>query len=120
MIEALLQYEFMQRALIVSLLAPVACGIVGVYVVVRKMVFISGGISHASFGGVGLGFYLGVNPIPTALIFTIAAALGMGIVTRRTRLPEDTSIGIMWAVGMAIGIVFLGLSTGYHSDPYST
>jgi len=118
MIDAL-QYEFMQRALIAAVLASIACGIVGVYVVVRKMVFISGGISHASFGGVGMGWYLGMNPIVGALIFTVASALGMGLVTRRTKLPEDTSIGIMWAVGMALGIVFIGLTPGYTSDPFS-
>jgi len=109
----------MQRALIAAVLASIACGIVGVYVVVRKMVFISGGISHASFGGVGMGWYLGMNPIVGALIFTVASALGMGLVTRRTKLPEDTSIGIMWAVGMALGIVFIGLTPGYTSDPFS-
>jgi zinc transport system permease protein len=118
MLEAL-QYSFIQNALIAGVLAAVACGIVGVYVVVKRIVFISGGISHASFGGIGLGYLLGINPVIGALFFTIASALGMGIVSRRTRLPEDTAIGILWAVGMALGIIFIGLSPGYAPDLFS-
>jgi len=118
MIEAL-QYEFMRNALVAGFLAAVACGIIGVYVVVKRMVFISGGISHCSFGGIGLGYFLGINPIVGALLFTIASALGMGLVTKRTRLPEDTAIGILWAMGMALGIVFIGLTPGYAPDLFS-
>jgi zinc transport system permease protein len=116
---AALQYEFMRNALLAGLLAAVACGIIGCYVVVKKMVFISGGISHCSFGGIGLGYFLGINPIVGALFFTIASALGMGIVTKRTRLPEDTAIGILWAMGMALGIIFIGLTPGYAPDLFS-
>jgi zinc transport system permease protein len=114
-----LQYEFMQNALIAGLLAAVACGIVGVYVVVKRIIFISGGIAHAAFGGIGLGYLVGISPVIGALIFSLASALGMGYVTRRTRLPEDTAIGILWAVGMALGIVFIGLSPGYAPDLFS-
>jgi zinc transport system permease protein len=114
-----LQYEFMQNALLAGLLAAVACGIVGVYVVVKKVVFISGGIAHASFGGIGLGFLIGINPVLGAMIFTLASALGIGLVTRRTRLPEDTAIGILWAMGMALGIIFIGLAPGYAPDLFS-
>ncbi len=115
MLEAL-QYEFMRNALMAGLLAAVACGIVGVYVVVKKIVFISGGIAHASFGGIGLGYFLGINPIVGALFFSLASGLAIGGVTRRTRLPEDTAIGILWAVGMALGIIFIGLTPGYAPD----
>jgi zinc transport system permease protein len=118
MIEAL-QYEFMRNALTAGLLAAIACGIIGTYVVVKKMVFISGGISHASFGGIGLGYFVGINPILGALFFTIASALGMGLVTKRARLPEDTAIGILWAMGMALGIIFIGLTPGYAPDLFS-
>ncbi len=111
-----LEYTFMRHALLAGLLAAVACGIIGVYVVVKRMAFISGGISHASFGGIGLGYYLGINPVLGALFFTVAAALGMGVVTRRTKLAEDTAIGIMWAMGMALGIIFIGLTPGYAPD----
>ncbi|MFQ5996355.1 MAG: metal ABC transporter permease [Dehalococcoidales bacterium] len=114
-----LQYQFMQHALIAGLLAAVACGIVGVYVVVKKVVFISGGIAHASFGGIGLGYLIGINPVLGAMFFTIASALGIGLVTRRTRLPEDTAIGILWAMGMALGIIFIGLAPGYAPDLFS-
>ena len=114
-----LQYEFMQNALIAGLLAAIACGIVGVYVVVKRVVFISGGIAHASFGGIGLGYFLGINPVLGAMFFAIASALGMGLVTKRTKLSEDTAIGIMWAMGMALGIIFIGLSPGYTPDLFS-
>lgn len=118
MLEAL-QYEFMQNALLAGLLASIACGIVGVFVVVKKVVFISGGIAHASFGGIGLGYLVGINPVLGAMAFTIASALGIGLVTRKTRLPEDTAIGILWAMGMALGIIFIGLSPGYAPDLFS-
>lgn len=118
MLEAL-QYEFMRNALLTGLLASVACGVVGVYVVVKRIVFISGGIAHASFGGIGLGYLLGVSPVLGATGFTLASALGMGLITRRTRLPEDTVIGILWAMGMAMGVVFVGLAPGYAPDLFT-
>ncbi len=111
-----LQYEFMRNAVMSGVLAAIACGIIGTYVVAKRMVFISGGISHASFGGIGLGYYIGISPIVGALLFALASAMGMGLVTRRTKLPDDTAIGIMWAVGMAIGIIFIGLKPGYPPD----
>lgn len=118
MLEAL-QFEFMRNALLAGLLAAIACGIVGVYVVVKRVVFISGGIAHASFGGIGLGYLVGISPVLGATFFALASALGMGLVTRRTRLPEDTAIGIMWALGMALGIIFIGLAPGYAPDLFS-
>jgi len=114
-----LQYEFMQNALIAGLLAAIACGIVGAYVVVKRIIFISGGIAHASFGGIGLGYLIGISPVVGALVFSLASALGIGYVTRRIRLPEDTAIGILWAIGMALGIVFIGLAPGYAPDLFS-
>ena len=115
----ILQHEFMQHALLAGMLAAVACGIVGVYVVIKKIVFISGGIAHASFGGIGLGYLLGINPVLGAIFFTTASAIGIGLATRRTRLPEDTAIGILWAMGMALGIIFIGLTPGYAPDLFS-
>jgi zinc transport system permease protein len=114
-----LQYDFMRNALAAGVLAAIACGIVGVYVVVKRIVSISGGISHTAFGGVGLGYLVGINPVLGALFFTVASALGMGVLSRRTRLPEDTAIGIFWAVGMALGVVFVGLSPGYAPGLFS-
>jgi zinc transport system permease protein len=115
----ILQYEFMQNALMAGLLAAIACGIVGTYVVVKRIIFISGGIAHASFGGIGLGYFIGISPVIGALFFSLASALGIGYITRRTRLPEDTAIGVLWAVGMALGIVFIGLAPGYAPDLFS-
>lgn len=115
MLEAL-QYEFMRNALMAGLLAAVACGIVGVYVVVKKIVFISGGIAHASFGGIGLGYFLGINPIIGALFFSLASGIAIGAITRRTRLAADTAIGILWALGMALGVMFIALTPGYAPD----
>ncbi len=114
----------MQNAFVAGILAAIACGIIGTYVVVKRMVSISGGISHASFGGIGIGYYLAqyiswMTPVYGALIFTPLAALGMGMFVKRTHLAEDTVIGIMWAVGMALGLTFIGLTPGYTPDLFS-
>ena len=113
---AALEYGFMVNALAASLLAAVACGIVGVYVVVKRIVFIIGGISHASFGGIGLGYFLGINPVLCVIPFGIASALVIGEVRRRTLLSEDTAIGVIWAMGMALGIMLIALTPGYAPD----
>lgn len=110
------QFEFMRNAMMAGLLASLACGIVGVYVVVKKIVSMSGSIAHASFGGIGLGYLLNFSPILGAMFFSLLSALTMGLVTRKTRLPEDTAIGILWALGMALGVIFIGLSAGYAPD----
>jgi len=115
MLEAF-QFEFMRNAMMAGLLASLACGVVGVYVVVKKIVSMSGGIAHASFGGIGLGYLLNFSPVLGAMVFSLLSALTMGLVTRRTRLPEDTAIGILWALGMALGVIFIGLSPGFAPD----
>lgn len=115
----ILQYGFMRNALVAAILVSVACGIIGTYVVINKIVFISGGISHAAFGGIGLGYLLGMNPILVAVPFSVLAALGIGTISKRTKVSEDTAIGILWAVGMALGIVFVNLSPGYAPDLFS-
>jgi len=112
----LLQYSFIQNALAAAILASIACGIIGVYVVVKKIVFISGGIAHASFGGVGLGYYLGVNPMFGVLPFSLVSALVMGTVSKKSKIPEDSAIGILWSLGMALGIIFVYLIPGYAPD----
>jgi zinc transport system permease protein len=119
MIDAL-QNDFMRHAVYAGLLASVACGIIGTYVVVNRIVFISGGIAHASFGGIGLGYYVGaLTPIQGALIFTLASALGIGVVVRKIKLPEDSVIGILWAMGMALGILLIFLTPGRAPDLFS-
>jgi zinc transport system permease protein len=115
MVEAL-QYGFMRNALAAGVLVSIACGIIGTYVVINRIVFLSGGIAHTAYGGIGLGYLLGINPVIGAIAFSLISALGMGIVHRRTKERSDTIIGIMWAVGMALGIIFLDLSPGYKAD----
>lgn len=115
MIEVL-QYEFMRNALYAAILVGIACGIVGTFVVVKKIVFISGGISHTAFGGIGLGYLLGINPILMALPFSVLSALSIGILRRRTAISEDAAIGILWTLGMALGILFVSLTPGYAPD----
>jgi len=111
-----LQFGFMRHALMAGVLVSVACGIVGTYVVVNRIVFISGGIAHAAFGGIGLGYFFRFNPVLGAIAFSLVAALAMGTVQRKTRQRADTVIGVMWAVGMAIGIILVDLTEGYKAD----
>lgn len=115
MIEAL-QFDFMRNALMAGVLVSIACGIIGTFVVVNRIVFISGGIAHAAYGGIGLGYFFKFSPILGAVIFSVAAALGMGMVQRRTQQRADTIIGVMWAIGMAIGIILIDLAQGYKAD----
>ncbi|MGP3668130.1 MAG: metal ABC transporter permease [Candidatus Bathyarchaeota archaeon] len=113
------QYEFMRNALVATFLVSIACGIVGTYVVIKRIVFITGGISHSAFGGIGLGYMLGLNPILTTIPFTVFTALSIGIISRRLKMGEDIAIGILWAVGMALGVIFISLRPGYVSDLFS-
>ena len=109
----LLQYSFFQHALLGSLLTAVACGIVGTYIVARRLVFISGGITHASFGGLGLGFYLGMNPIGMAMVFAVLSAFGVEWASRSQSVREDSAIAAVWSLGMALGVIFIFLTPGY-------
>lgn len=109
----LLSYSFFQNALLGSLFASIACGIVGTYVVVRRLVFISGGITHASMGGLGMGFFFGWNPILSAMIFSILSAFGIEWLSSRQGVREDSAIGTFWSLGMAIGIIFIFLKPGF-------
>jgi zinc transport system permease protein len=113
------QYQFMQKALMAAVLVSVACGAVGTYVVIKRIVSLSGAISHAAFGGVGLGYFLGVNPVLAAIPFSILSALSMGAVKEKVKVSEDTAIGILWSVGMALGIIFINLTPGYAPDLFS-
>ena len=94
----ILQYTFMQNAFLAAVLVSVVCGLVGTYVVVKRIVFISGGISHAAFGGIGLGYFMGVNPILVAIPFSIASAILMGLTSKKVKVSEDTAIGILWSL----------------------
>ncbi len=114
-IEAL-QFDFMRHALLAGILVSIACGIIGTLVVVNRIVFISGGIAHAAYGGIGLGYFFAFNPVLGAIAFASVAALAMGWVERKTRQRADTIIGVMWAIGMAIGIILIDLTEGYKAD----
>lgn len=107
---------FMQKALFVGIIVSLISGLVSVFVVLRKMSFIGAGISHAAFGGVAIGFFTGINPTITAIVYAIAVALGIEFVSRRGKVSEDTSIGIFFASSMALGIVLISLSKEYTVD----
>ncbi|MFH1121067.1 MAG: metal ABC transporter permease [Bacteroidota bacterium] len=109
----LLQYSFFTNSLLAALLASITCGIAGTYIVARRMVFISGGITHASFGGIGIAWFLGLNPVAGAAVFSILSALGIEFVSSRTSVREDSAIGILWSLGMALGIIFIFITPGY-------
>ena len=112
----LLQYTFFQHALLGSLLASIACGIIGTYIVTRRLVFISGGITHASFGGIGLGLFAGISPILSAAIFSVLSAFGVEWLSKRKDMREDSAIAVFWTLGMALGIMFSFLAPGFAPD----
>jgi zinc transport system permease protein len=109
----MLEYQFFINALIGVLLISAAAGMIGTYIVTRRLVAISGGITHACFGGLGLGCFLGINPMLPAGLFAVGSALGVELLSSRYRLREDSAIAVIWAVGMAIGVVFVFLTPGY-------
>lgn len=112
----ILQYTFFQNALLGSLLASIVCGFIGTYIVTRRLVFISGGITHASFGGIGLGVYLGINPILSAMAFAMLCGFGVQWMSRRTDVREDSAIALFWTLGMSVGIIFSFLTPGFMTD----
>lgn len=112
----ILNYQFFQLALLGIVVVSLSSAIIGTYVVSRRMVFITGGITHASFGGLGLGVFLGWNPVLTAAVFAIGSALGVEWLSDRGRVREDSAIGVVWALGMALGTIFIFLTPGYLGD----
>ena len=115
-IEVLKNNSFMQNAFIIGLLASLACGVIGTYVVVKRIVFISGGISHTVLGGMGIAYFYGYDPMHGALVSALLAALIIGFVSLRYHQYEDTIIGALWAIGMAVGILFIYKTPGYNVD----
>jgi zinc transport system permease protein len=110
---SIFQYDFIIKGLLGAVFASITAGLAGTYVVSKKMVFLSGGITHASFGGIGVGYFLGINPVLGAAVFGILSALGVEYLSVRQKIREDSAIGILWAFGMAIGIIFIYLTPGY-------
>ena len=115
----LLGYTFMQRALAAGVLIGILCAIIGVYVVLRSMSFIGAGIAHASFGGVALGFFLGINPALSAIAFCLLVGWGIAWVSHTGKMKEDTAVGVFFASTMALGILIIGLMHGYNLDLFS-
>lgn len=109
----ILDYQFFRHALAAALLTSVLAAMVGTYIVSRKIVFIGGGITHASFGGIGLAYYMGLNPIMGAAVFGIMTALGIEWISGKGNIREDSAIAILWSLGMALGIIFVFMTPGY-------
>lgn len=109
----LFDYDFFRNALAGVVLISIASAVIGTYIVTRRLVSISGGVTHACFGGLGLGYYLGWNPIFGAALFAIASSLGVQWMSSHHRVREDSAIAVIWALGMAIGTLFIFLTPGY-------
>jgi zinc transport system permease protein len=116
MLEALLKYRFLQYAVVSGVLASIVCGIIGVIIIEKKLVMMSGGIAHTSYGGVGLGYLMGFEPIIGAFIFSLLSSLGIGYIKRKGGERSDVLIGLFWSLGMALGILFIALMPGYPPD----
>jgi len=115
----LLSMEFMQNALVAAVLVAVACGVMGTFVVVNRLTSLAGGVAHASFGGVGLAALIGFSPMLGSLGFAVVCAMLMGILTWRDRKNADTFIGVIWAGGMALGVILTDLTPGYSGEMMS-
>ena len=113
---SLFSYQFFQNSFLAAIFAAISCGIIGTYIVSRRMVFVSGGITHSSFGGIGIGYFLGLNPMLGAAVFAIFSALGIQFFTNKGKIRQDSSIAIWWSLGMAIGIIFIYMTPGYAPD----
>ncbi|MGI9228332.1 MAG: metal ABC transporter permease [Gammaproteobacteria bacterium] len=113
---ALAEYGFLQRALLACVLASIGCGIMGSYVVVKRVGFVAGGIAHTILAGMGIAYYLGNSPLTGALICALIAALLIGLIKLRFKQDEDILIAAFWSVGMAIGVIFISRTPGYNVD----
>ena len=107
------QYTFFQNALLGVIIVSIMSAMIGTYIITRRLMFITGGVTHACFGGLGIGYYLGVSPIFMAGVFAVASSLGVEWLTTKHRVREDSAISVMWALGMAIGTLFIFLTPGY-------
>lgn len=112
----ILGFEFFRNALIAGLIASIACGIIGTFVVVKRLVSMSGGLAHAAFGGVGLGYFLGIDPFLGAAGFTLGIAFLIGAIREKFGQYVETLVGAVWAAGMAVGILFIALTPGYAPE----
>ena len=114
------EYRYLANALLAAIFAGITSGIVGTYIVSRRLVFLCGGVTHASFGGLGIALYAGTSPLWGALLFAAASALGIEWASTNGKIREDSAIGIVWSIGMAIGALFMSLTPGYTSGDLSS
>lgn len=112
----ILEYTFFQNALLGAFLASILCGFVGTYIVTRRLVFISGGITHASFGGIGIGVFTGVNPVLSAMVFAVLSAFGVQWISGKKEIRKDSAIALFWTLGMSVGIICCFLTPGFMPD----
>lgn len=113
MISALVEHAFLRHALVAGLLASIACGLIGSYVVVRRLSYLAGGISHSCYGGIGLAYFFGFSPTLGATLFALLSALAIGVADRKLKQRAEMAISVIWAGGMALGILLVALSPGY-------
>ncbi|MBS0010094.1 MAG: metal ABC transporter permease [Bacteroidales bacterium] len=116
MLAAITEYNFLFNSLLAVIFGSITAGIAGSYIVSKKMVFLSGGITHASFGGIGIAFFAGISPVLGAACFGVASAMGIQYMALKQKVSEDSAIGFLWAFGMAVGIIFIYLTPGYTPD----
>lgn len=116
----ILEYQYLANAFWAAIFAGITCGIVGTYIVSRRLVFLCGGITHSSFGGLGIALYTGINPIAGAMAFATLSAIGIEWASHNGKIREDSAIGIVWSIGMAIGALFMSLTPGYTSGNLSS
>ncbi len=116
MINAILNYQFLQHAFLAAILASIISGIMGTIIVEKNMVSISSGIGHASFGGIGFGYFIGIEPIIGGFIFAITTSLSVAKIQKIENVSQGTLVSMFWSAGMALGILFIALTPGYPPD----
>ncbi len=112
----ILHFDFMQNALLASCIVSLICGVIGTLIVINRMVFIAGGIAHGSYGGIGLALYFGIAPMLGASLFSLLLGFIIAIITHKNSTRLDSLIGVLWAFGMALGIIMSDLTPGYNVD----
>lgn len=113
MSDSIFSYEFATNALVSMFFLSILAGIVGTYIVVRRMVFVAGGITHSAFGGIGIAYFLGLPPVGGAMAFAVLTAFGIELLNKKGKVREDSAIAMLWSLGMSVGIIFMFLTPGY-------
>ncbi len=116
MVFEILQYSFMQRALLSGVVVAVTCSVVGLFLVLRRQSLFGDALSHAVFGGIAVGLFTNTYPIWTALLVSVLASLGVTKLRQSTKIPPDAAVAVMLSSGLAMGIVLIGLAGGFNLD----